>query len=101
MMKGFASEIEVKRYAHLFALSLLLSQGEDFWFDGELYEACENRDLKKVRRALVKANPAMWMFADLIDWAELAKSAITIWTQSKDEHNALLERLGLLSGGEA
>ena len=97
MMKGFSSEFEFKRYGHLFALSLLLSSGEEFWFNGELYQACESHDLAKVRKTLIEANPSIWMFADVIGWGEVAQSALAIYKSSNAEHNSLLERLNLLT----
>lgn len=96
-MRGFSSESEFKRYGHLFALSLLLSSGQEFWFNGQLYQACESHDLAEVRKTLIKANPSMWMFADAIDWEEVTRSALAIYESSNAEHNSLLERLNLLT----
>lgn len=101
-MKDFTSEFEFKRYANLFALSQILARGEQFWFGGELYQACESKNLSKIRRMLLQANSAAWIFLDAIDWAEVARSAVAIYEKGNDEHNALLTRLNLLSdGGEA
>lgn len=100
-MKDFTSELQFKRYANLFALSLILSRGEEFWFNGELYQACEAGDLKKIQRILVQANPLTWIFVGAINWAEVARSAVAIYEKGNDEHNALLTRLNLFSDGGA
>ncbi len=101
-MKDFTSEFDFKRYANLFALSQILSRGEQFWFNVELYQACEAGDLKRIRSILVQANATIWMFVDAVNWPEVARSAVAIYHKSNDEHNALLTRLSLLSdGGES
>ncbi len=101
-MNGFTSEFEFRRYANLFALSLILSRGEDFWFNGKLYQACEAGDLKKIQRILVQTNPSTWIFVGAINWAEVARSAVAIYEKGNSEHNALLTKLNLLSdGGES
>lgn len=100
-MRIFPSAFEFKRYGHLYALSLLLSEGQKFWFGGELFQACESGDFEKLRKLLIKTNPSLWMFAEEVDWAEVSRSALKIHESSIDEHNSLLKRLDLLKGGEA
>ncbi len=95
-MKGFTSQEDFARYGNLYALSCLLST-QDFWFCGDLYEACEAKDIKKLQRCLISAYPPMQEFAFVIDWEKLADSAITVFEFGNKEHNLLLERLGLIT----
>lgn len=97
-MRGFTSEYEFKRYAYLFTLSLLLSGGKEFWFCGELYQACESKDYDKLRKLLIKLDSSVWIFADSIDWEEVTRSALVIHEFGNNEHSFLLERLDLLKG---
>ncbi len=95
-MKGFTSEEDFARYGNLYALSCLLSS-QDFWFCGDLYEACEAKDFEKLRKYLIKSYPLMWEFSSVIDWEKLTDSAITVYEFGNKEHNLLLERLGLIT----
>jgi hypothetical protein len=95
-MKGFTSKQEFIRYGHLFALSSLLSS-EDFWFNGGLLDACTKKDYEKLRELLVEAVPLLQEFANVIDWRQLAESASKVYEFGRDEHNFLLERLGLIT----
>ena len=95
-MKGFPSEKEFTRYGNLYALSCLLSS-QEFWFCGDLYEACEAKDLEKLRKRLINSYPPIWEFSAVVDWEKLAESAITVYNFGREEHNLLLERLGLIT----
>jgi hypothetical protein len=98
-MKGFTSKQEFIRYGHLFGLSSLLST-EGFWFNGDLYEACTKKDYEKLRELLVEAVPPLQEFADVIDWRQLAESALKVYEFGLDEHNFLqdhVKRLTLLA----
>jgi hypothetical protein len=96
-MKGFSSLKDFTRYGNLYALSCLLSN-ESFWFNGDLYDACESKDIEKLQRSLISAYPPIREFVFVIDWEKLAESASVIWKLGNDEHNRLIERLGLLGG---
>jgi hypothetical protein len=96
-VKGFSSPEDFTRYGNLYALSCLLSS-ENFWFNGDLYDACKSKDIKKLQRCLISAYPPMREFAFVINWEKLAESAIVIWEFGRDEHNRLIEKLGLLGG---
>ena len=95
-MKGFTSKEDFTRYGNLYALSCLLSS-QDFWFCGDLYEACEAKDFEKLRKHLIKSYPPIWEFSSVIDWKKLTDSAITVYDFGNKEHNLLLERLGLVT----
>jgi hypothetical protein len=95
-----ALEVELKertRYGNLYTLSCLLCC-EDFWFNGDLREACQAKDFESLQRHLTKAYPPVREFISVIDWQNLASSAIAIRNFGADEHNRLLGRLGLLRG---
>lgn len=88
-------EYERIRYGNLYALSCLLSC-EDFWFSGDLREACDARDIENLQRHLIKAYPPVREFISVIDWEKLAESALAVLDFGTDEHNLLLRKLGLL-----
>jgi hypothetical protein len=98
-MKGFTSKQDFVRYGHLFALSSLLSS-KDFWFDGNLLDACIENDYRRLRELLVEAVPPLKEFANVIDWRQLAESAVKVHEFGKKEHHFLeghVERLTLLA----
>ncbi len=80
------------RYGNLHALSCLLSS-EEFWFCGDLYQACQAKDFENLRGHLIKSYPPIWQFSSVINWEKLAESAISIYEFGLAEHNRLLEGL--------
>ena len=84
-MKGFTSKQDFVRYGHLFALSSLLST-EGFWFNGDLFSACTEKNYEKLRELLVEAVPSLQEFADVIDWRQLAESATKVHQSGQEEH---------------
>jgi len=98
-MKGFTSKQDFVRYGHLFALSSLLSS-EDFWFNGDLLNACIENDHRKLRELLVGVVPPLKEFANVIDWRQLAESASKVYEFGREEHHFLedhVKRLTLLA----
>ncbi len=98
-MKGFTSKQDFVRYGHLFALSSLLST-QEFWFCDDLFEACTKKNYEKLRELLVESVPSLQEFADVIDWRQLAESAVKIYDFGLDEHNFLedhVKRITLLA----
>jgi hypothetical protein len=98
-MKGFTSKQDFVCYGHLFALSSLLST-QDFWFSGDLLDACIQNDYERLRELLVEAVPPLKEFSDVIDWRQLAESAVKVYEFGREEHNSLenhVKRLNLLA----
>jgi hypothetical protein len=87
-MKGFSSKQDFVRYGHLFALSSLLSN-QGFWFNGDLFSACTEKDYERLRELLIEAVPSLQEFADVIDWKQLAGSAIKVYDAEQEEFQVL------------
>lgn len=83
-MKGFSSKEDFVRYGHLFALSSILSS-QRFWFNGDLFSACIEKDYEKLRELLIEAVPSLQEFADVIDWQQLAGSAVKVYDSGQEE----------------